>query len=260
MENYFKGTVSYMEEGADKKTTKNFMVDSLTFTEAEANLTKYMTDIEDVQDFVIKTLTRVSFDEVLFLREMEEFDWYVATVKMALDGEKETGFKYLIAGESMKDVTSMLTEHMKDSDGEFRIPKVSEEPLGDIILAKHCDILGTMIVSFLDQRTIDLKQINFELLEELHQKTMEELGAFHLTPRKYKLKWEDTKEMHEKVLGKTLGQRVVKKWKEDFIDEDSGEVVNIERKEVVLDIRTVIEESELEVIIDANPEHISLYR
>lgn len=260
MECYFKGTAQFLEEGADKPTTKNFMVDAITFMDAEINLTKYMNDFEDIEQFVIKTFSRVAFDEVLFLKEMEEFDWYVSNVKMAIDGGKEISFKILIAGESMKDVTEQLTLHLLDSDGECRITKTSIEPIADIVLSKSCDILGNMVVSFLDQRTIDLKLIDFEQIQKENEAEMKRLGAIHLTARKYKLELRDKPENFDKLLDKITGQRVVKTWKEYFIDEDSGDVVSIERSEIIFPIRTYIDKDVLQEIIDANPETITLFR
>jgi hypothetical protein len=261
MKNYFKGTVKFQEDGSDKPTMKNYMVDAVSFAEAELHLSQYMIEFEDVQDFFIKTMTRVSFDDILFLKDMEEFDWYISTVKVDMGDDKEATFKYLVAGESMRDVTSQLTKWLKkDSIGDFRIPKVAEEPLGDIVLAKNCEIMGTMILSFLDQRSIDIKMERFREIQELNERVQKELGAVRITARKYTLEVEDKTEFWKRIVGKTLGQRVVKEWREDFIDKDSGEVASIERKEVVVGVRTYIDDEVLQVIKDAMPETITLLR
>ena len=64
----------------------------------------------------------------------------------------------------------------------------------------------------------------------------------------------------KKVLGRKLAARVLKTWVEDFVDEDTGEVVSIERNEVVLDRETILEEEHIEVIIDANAKNIILHK
>ena len=45
----------------------------------------------------------------------------------------------------------------------------------------------------------------------------------------------------KKVVGRRLAARVLRTWVEDFVDEDTGEVVSIERNEVVIDRDTILE-------------------
>ena len=63
-----------------------------------------------------------------------------------------------------------------------------------------------------------------------------------------------------KVVGRKLSARVVKKWTEDFADEDTGEVVSVERNEVLIDRETILEESHIDIILDANVPQITLHR
>ena len=64
----------------------------------------------------------------------------------------------------------------------------------------------------------------------------------------------------KRVLGRKLAARVLKTWIEDFVDEDTGEVVSIERNEVVLDRDTILEKEHLEVILDAEVATILLHK
>ncbi len=64
----------------------------------------------------------------------------------------------------------------------------------------------------------------------------------------------------KKVLGRKLAARVLKTWIEDFVDEDTGEVVSIERNEVVLDRDTVLEKEHIEEIVDADVQTILLHK
>ena len=64
----------------------------------------------------------------------------------------------------------------------------------------------------------------------------------------------------KKVVGRKLAARVLKSWIEDFVDEDTGEVVSIERNEVIIDRETVIEESHIEDIIDSGAKTILLHK
>jgi DNA-directed RNA polymerase subunit beta len=54
----------------------------------------------------------------------------------------------------------------------------------------------------------------------------------------------------EKCIGKRLAARVLRTWVEDFVDEDTGEVVSIERNEIILERDTVLDESNIMMIIE----------
>mgnify|MGYP006421026033 CR=1 FL=1 len=64
----------------------------------------------------------------------------------------------------------------------------------------------------------------------------------------------------KKVVGRKLAARVLHKWVEDFVDEDTGEVVSIERNEIVLERDTVLEEGHIEQILEANEKTIILHK
>ena len=64
----------------------------------------------------------------------------------------------------------------------------------------------------------------------------------------------------KKALGRKLAARVLRSWVEDFADEDTGEVVSIERNEVVIDRETVLEESHIQEILDSGVQSILLHK
>jgi DNA-directed RNA polymerase subunit beta len=64
----------------------------------------------------------------------------------------------------------------------------------------------------------------------------------------------------KKIVGRKLAARVLKTWVEDFVDEDTGEVVSIERNEVVLDRETIIENDHIEDIVDSGAKTILLHK
>ena len=64
----------------------------------------------------------------------------------------------------------------------------------------------------------------------------------------------------KKYMGRKLAARVLKTWHEDFVDEDTGEVVSIERNEIVLDRDTVLEKEHIEEILDSNSKTILLHK
>jgi DNA-directed RNA polymerase subunit beta len=64
----------------------------------------------------------------------------------------------------------------------------------------------------------------------------------------------------KKYIGRKLAARVLNTWHEDFVDEDTGEVVSIERNEIILDRDTVIDKDNVEEILDANVKLILLHK
>jgi DNA-directed RNA polymerase subunit beta len=64
----------------------------------------------------------------------------------------------------------------------------------------------------------------------------------------------------KKVSGRRLAARVLKTWIEDFVDEDTGEVVSIERNEILLDRETVLEDHHLDLILDSGVKSIILHK
>lgn len=64
----------------------------------------------------------------------------------------------------------------------------------------------------------------------------------------------------KKILGRKLAARVLKTWVEDFVDEDTGEVVSIERNEVIIDRETVLEKEHIDQIVESGSKTIILHK
>ena len=64
----------------------------------------------------------------------------------------------------------------------------------------------------------------------------------------------------KKAIGRKLAARVLKTWTEDFVDEDTGEVVTIERNEVVIDRETELTEEHIEQILNSDVNSILLHK
>ncbi|MEG1673559.1 MAG: DNA-directed RNA polymerase subunit beta [Bacteroidales bacterium] len=69
-----------------------------------------------------------------------------------------------------------------------------------------------------------------------------------------------TKTNLKKAVGRKLAARVLKIWVEDFVDEDTGEVVSIERNEVIIDRETILDESNIEEILEAGVQTVLLHK
>ncbi|MFH0760531.1 MAG: DNA-directed RNA polymerase subunit beta [Bacteroidota bacterium] len=64
----------------------------------------------------------------------------------------------------------------------------------------------------------------------------------------------------KKVIGRKLAARVLKSWIEDFVDEDTGEVVSIERNEIIVDRETVLENEHVDAIVESGTKSILLHK
>ena len=64
----------------------------------------------------------------------------------------------------------------------------------------------------------------------------------------------------KRILGRKTAARILKTWFEDFVDEDTGEVVSIERNEIIFDRDTVIEKEHIDAIIDSGSKTILLHK
>jgi DNA-directed RNA polymerase subunit beta len=69
-----------------------------------------------------------------------------------------------------------------------------------------------------------------------------------------------TKSGIKNILNRKLAARVLKTWVEDFVDEDTGEVVSIERNEVIIERETVIEDHHLDLILESGVKSIILHK
>ncbi len=69
-----------------------------------------------------------------------------------------------------------------------------------------------------------------------------------------------TKSTIKKLVGRRLAARLLKTWIEDFVDEDTGEVVSMERNEVILDRELLIGEEHLDAILDCGAKSLILHR
>ena len=69
-----------------------------------------------------------------------------------------------------------------------------------------------------------------------------------------------TRENLKKHLGQKLAARVLKSWIEDFVDEDTGEVVSIERNEIILERESVLDEDAIEQIMNSNVSSILVHK
>lgn len=223
-----------------------------------------MTDWVDIPDYEVKSLTRKSFDDIIYRNEEQsEYEWFEARVKIKVDVDKDESYLYLIADENLKKANGQLIHYLQDSQGTFKIVSIKERGVSDVVLRKECckvdecDVceFNYKVISFDEQRSID---VDLGKIERARAELMEELGAISLSLGKFTIN--ATKENLERVKDKVLAGRVLRSWKEDFIDEGSGDVIQIDRNEVVAERGSVIDDDIIEIIINSGQKTVKIYR
>tara|TARA_A100000164_G_scaffold332076_1_gene321709 strand:+ start:4203 stop:8069 length:3867 start_codon:yes stop_codon:yes gene_type:complete len=69
-----------------------------------------------------------------------------------------------------------------------------------------------------------------------------------------------TKSNLKKVIGRKLAARVLKTWVEDFVDEDTGEVISVDRNELILDRDHIISDEDIQVILESEAPCVTIHR
>ncbi|MDP5077622.1 MAG: DUF4494 domain-containing protein [Nonlabens sp.] len=119
-----------------KVKTEPFLVDAISYTEAEARITEemkaYLTDNEEVH---ITNIKMANFAEI---HPFENSDrWFKSRVSLiALDEEsgkeRKTNIYLLVQANDVKEAYDNTVSTMKDTMGEYSIPAVSESPIADV--------------------------------------------------------------------------------------------------------------------------------
>ena len=137
MSNWFECKVKYdkmMENGMQKKVSEPYLVDALSFTEAEARIIKEMTPFIS-GDFSVANIKRANISE-LFMDETGD-KWYKCKVNfITLDeksgAEKRTASYMLAQASDLQRALENLLEGMKGTMADFEVASVTETPIMDI--------------------------------------------------------------------------------------------------------------------------------
>lgn len=141
MANWFECKVAYhkiVENGVQKKVTDTFLVDALSFTEAEARV------IEEVTPFVsgemdVASVKKTKISEIF--RDDTADKWYLVKVAFITIDEKTAAEKrsisqILTAGGNFKNAYENFMEGMKGTMADFDIVSLTETPILDVYSAK----------------------------------------------------------------------------------------------------------------------------
>ena len=137
MHNWFECKVSYMkmmENGMQKKVTEPYLVDALSFTEAEARI------IEEIRPFITGEFTvthikRARLSELFFNEQGDRFykiKVYFITLDEKSGAEKKTAAQMLAQASTLKEAIAVLEEGMKGTLADYVIASVAETQLMDV--------------------------------------------------------------------------------------------------------------------------------
>ena len=139
MHNWFECKIRYdkvMEDGKSKKVTEPYLVDALSFTEAEARIIEEMAPFIS-GEFTVSDIKRANYTE-LFTSDDDNVDkWfkvklYFITLDEKTGIEKKSATNMLVQAADLRDAVKKLDEGMKGSMADYEIASVTETTIMDV--------------------------------------------------------------------------------------------------------------------------------
>lgn len=137
MQNWFECKVSFekvMENGIQKRTTESYLVDALSFTEAEARIIEEMRPFIS-GEFTVSAVGRKKLSEIFFNENGDRFykiKVYFITLDEKSGAEKKTAVQMLAQASNLKEAISVLEDGMKGTLTDYTIASVTEAQIMDI--------------------------------------------------------------------------------------------------------------------------------
>lgn len=139
MHTWFECKIRYekmAENGMNKKVTEPYLVDALSFTEAEARIIEEMTPFI-TGEFTVSDIKRANYSELFPCEEDAADRWYKCKlIFITLDeksgAEKRTATQILVQAADLRDAVKKLDEGMKGTMADYQIGMVSETPIIEV--------------------------------------------------------------------------------------------------------------------------------
>lgn len=127
-----------MENGMIKKVNEPYLVDALSFTEAEARIIEEQTPFIS-GEFSVSAVKRTKISEIFWDDSADK--WYLVkvafiTIDEKTAAEKKTTSLILVAGNDFKGAYDNFMEGMKGTMADFDIVSIAETPIMDVYKAK----------------------------------------------------------------------------------------------------------------------------
>lgn len=144
MANWFECKVRYdkmQENGAVKKVTEPYLVDALSFTEAEARIIDEQTPYIS-GEFSVSAVKRTKIAEIFWNEDGDK--WYLVkvafiTIDERSGAEKKSTSQILVQAKDFKNALDTFLEGMKGTMADFEIVAINETPLIDVYKVKLSD-------------------------------------------------------------------------------------------------------------------------
>lgn len=141
MANWFECKVRYdktMENGAIKKVNEPYIIDAMSFTEAEARMIEEITPFIS-GDFTVSAVKRTKIAEIFWDDSADK--WYMVkvafiTIDEKTAAEKKTTSLVLVAANNFRAAVDAFVEGMKDTMADYEIVSVTETPVMDVYKMK----------------------------------------------------------------------------------------------------------------------------
>lgn len=144
MQNWFLCKIRYekvMDNGMNKKVTEQYLVDGLSFTEAEARIIEEMTPFV-TGEFTVSDIKRANYSELFPCTEETTDKWYEGKLAfITLDEksgkEKRTYTNVLIQASDIRDAMKKLDEGMKGTMADYQSILLKETAIMDVFMYKQ---------------------------------------------------------------------------------------------------------------------------
>lgn len=141
MSQWFECKVKYdrmTEAGVLKTVTEPYLVDAVSFTEAEARITQEMQPYISGAEFSVTAVRRVNLSDIFYNAEGDR--WYkvktnIITIDEKTAVEKKTASFQLVQAKEFSQALSVFMDGMKDTMSDFEIASITETPLMDVFSA-----------------------------------------------------------------------------------------------------------------------------
>jgi hypothetical protein len=137
MTTWFQCKIKYLKEadnGLIRTMNQTYLVDAMTFTEAESRLTEELADV--LKEFTLMSASRSTIKEVVFYGDTPRwFKCKVTYSTMDEDGEKEKKVTtyILVNADNVKDAWDRLEEHLTNMQVPYQVPSIAESPIVEVM-------------------------------------------------------------------------------------------------------------------------------
>lgn len=137
--NWFICKIRYnkvMEDGLEKKVTEQYVIDALSFTEAEERIIEEMSQYIS-GEFEVKDITMAPYREIFFTDDADADRWYKAklqfiTIDEKTDKERRTSVNYLVQAGSFNGAVKNIDELMGGTMIDYRIASIADTTVMDV--------------------------------------------------------------------------------------------------------------------------------